>query len=260
MAVAIEWFKLGPKLELHVDITSGSLTLTSSSQLVNPGDFSWSPAAVTGTLYKNGTSVGSLTINSSTGAITASALSVSTGDHIEVRLEFVSPVSWPWDNRIVMRQAAFFDVPAGHSAFDFDGSTNLMPIPGLDLALGWDGNDKLKLGVKIINTDSASQDIVAFSRLVPLSSETSTTISISDQGAPTHTSSFAKSAATGDFELELRQRSASATTYMENRAILRFTDASQVAGYPAGFPSDHVKVLQTKTASGNKVKLGAPGQ
>lgn len=259
MSGDVEWFKIGPKLELHVDITGGSLTLVSTSKLVNVGDFVWNPVVVAGAIFKNGTSVAALTINSSTGALTASAVSVATGDHVEVRLEFTSAVSWPWDNRIVLRRAAFFDVPAGDSTFDFDDSTNTMPIPNLDLALGWDGNSNLKLGVKIVATDNASQDIVAYSRLLPTSSETSTTIAIGDTGTPTHTSSFSKSNATGAFELELCQRSSSGTTYSEERRILRFTDNTQVAGYPAGFPSDQVKVRELKI-TGGRLKLGAPGQ
>jgi hypothetical protein len=175
MAIAVEWFRIGPKLDLHVDITSGSLTLTAASAVANIGDF---PAAqIAGAIFKNGSAATSLTINSSTGAITANAVNVTTGDHIDIRVEVTSPVSWPWDNKIVSRRAAFFDVPAGHSTFDFDDSTNTMPVPGLDLAIGWDANSKLKLGVKVISTDSASQDITAYSRRLPTAQETSTTIS-----------------------------------------------------------------------------------
>lgn len=255
MPIGIEWFRVGPSLALHVDITGGVLSLTSSSQVNNIGDFPI--AQVAGAIYKNGTSAASLTINGTTGAITSSSVNVSTGDHIEVRVEVTSPVSWPWDNRIVCRSSGFLDVPAGQSTIDFDGNTNVMPIPGLDLAFGWDANSYLKLGVKIMATDSASQDILALSRR-PSAQETSTTIVITDSSVQTHTSSFTTSDITGEFELELRQRSGSGTTYAETRSMFRFTDKTQVAAYPAGFPSDQVKIKQTK--AGGKLKLGAPGQ
>ncbi len=256
MTIQIEWFRLGPKVDLHVEITGGVLTLASSSQVNNIGDFP--SAQVAGAVFKNGTSAVSLTINSSTGAITCNSVNVTTGDHIEVRVEVTSPVSWPWDNKIICRAAGFLDVPSGTSTFDFDGSTNIMPIPTLDLAFGWDSNNDLKLGAKIIATDSASQNIVAWSRQLPLADESSTTFTISETGVQTHTASFGLSDISGDFELELRQRSSSGTTFAETRSAFRFTDKTQVAGYPAGFPSDQVKVKQSKAS--NKLKLGAPGQ
>ena len=259
MTIEIEWFRIGPKTELHVDITAGSLTLLSTSKLANPGDFAWNPDDVVGSILKNGAVATSLTINGSTGAITASAVSVATGDHIEIRAEATSAVSWPWDNRIVARRGCFFDVPAGHSTFDFDDSTNVMPIPNLDLAIGWDSGNHIKLGVKILAKDGASVNLLAFSRLLPSASETSTSMDINSSSVMTHTSSFTTSDITGDFEQEWRLKSGTGSTFVEDRSYLRYTDKTQVAGYPANFPTDQVKVKQTRMTGGLS-KLGAPGQ
>lgn len=235
-----------PKPELHITITGGVLSFASTSKLVNPADYGWNPAEVTGTAIKNGTSNTALTINSSTGAITCSGIGVATGDKIEVRFDFLGPVGWPWAQKFVLRRSAFFDVPSGTSSFDFDDSTNVMPVPSLDLAFGWDNNDKLKVGVKVNNADGASQNYTLYTRRAGGPQETSSTVSTSDTtNAQTQTSSFSKSDVTSDCEWELWLKSGTGSTRMEDRSHVVFADKGQLASYPSNFPGS-CKLTQRK--------------
>jgi len=178
MSVITQWFKSGPRTEIHVDITSGSLTLTSASKLLNYADYGWNPDDVTGAIYKNGSSAATLGINSSTGAITSSAVSVAQGDVVEVRLEFTGKFSWPFHNKMVARRSAFLVVPAGNATFDFDDGNNKQPVPGFELGFGWDSANKLKVGFKVASADGASQSLAAYSRRLPAAQESSSTISL----------------------------------------------------------------------------------
>lgn len=245
-----------PKPELHISITGGSLTFAASSKLVNPADYGWSPAEVTGAVYKNGSNAMALTINASTGAITANAVSVVTGDKIEVRFDFQGPIGWPWDQKFVLRRSAFFDVPAGTSSFDFDDSTNVMPVPSLDLAFGWEAADKLKVGVKVNGADGASQNYTLYTRRNGGPQETSSSISTSDTtNAQTHTSSFSKSDVTSECEFELWLKSGTGSTFMADRCHVIFADKTQVASYPGNFPGS-CKMTHRKVSG--KIALDAP--
>lgn len=260
MGIDIEWFKTGPELELHASISGGVLTLSSGSALLNPGDFLWNPDQVVGVIAKNGTVATSVSINSSTGALTASNVSVSTGDVIEVRLEFTGPWSWPHHSRAVLTRVAVFTVPAGNSTVDFDANNNVVPVIAARLALGWDGNDQLGFGVKLDNVDGASVDLTAFSRRLPVAQESSTTIQVSNTSTvQVHTSSFSRTdVGAGKFEVQLSVRSSATTPRMEDRLVLRFHTRDLLPLYPASFPSDDVTMALSKVDG--KVRLGAPGQ
>lgn len=259
MSVVIEWVRFSPKISVRVDITGGSLTLASSSALVNVADYPWNPAQVVASILKNSSVATTVSINSSTGALTSSAVSVATGDAIEVRVEFTGPFSWPWSNRMIASRSAFLTVPSGTSSTEFDDSHNAQPVPGFDLGFGWDANDKLEVGVKVGSADGASQSMTLTTRRGASSDESSSTISLSNTStAQEHTSVFTKADVTATFDVEWLLKSAAGTPRQEDRVRLQFNKKTLVASYPPGFATDNVSLVQSK--SSGKLRLGAPGQ
>ena len=228
--------------------------------MLNPADFTWNPDQVVGVIVKNGTVAANLTINSSTGALSASGVNVATNDTIEVRLEFTGPWSWPHHSRALLNRCAIFTVPAGTSTFDFDSTHNVIPVVTADLALGWDANDKLGFGTRLQNVDGASVDLTAFSRRPPSTQESSSTVAVSNTStAQVHTSTFTRTdVGSGEFEVQLNVRSSSGTTRLEDRLVLRFHTRDLLALYPAAFPTDDVTMALRKVSGA--VRLGAPGQ
>jgi hypothetical protein len=256
MGIFDEYPEFTPTNDVSIDAGPNTFAFSSTSKILNPGDFPWSPPGVTGTVFKNGNSVATLSIDSSTGVITCGSVSVGAGDHIEVRLEYAGNVSWPWRSRLFTRRSLFFDVPSSTQTFTFNGSTNAMPVPTLDFAFGWNSNSNLQVGVKVVNADGASQSMTLYSRRPPSSQESSTTISLSDTtNVQTHTSSFTKSDATGDFEFETWLKSGTGSTRVEDRVVVRFTDRGQLADYPPNFPTDQ-SLRQTK--DNGKLRIDAP--
>lgn len=259
MGVVIEWFKFGPKLEVHVTVTAGVLSLTSSSKVTNPGDFTWNPDQLSGAIYKNGTSAATLTINASTGALTSNSVNVAQDDVIEVRVEYTGNYSWPYHNKLVATRSAFLTVPPGNSTTDFDDSNHKQPVPEFELAFGWDSNSKLKVGFKISSADGADQSMTASTRLLPDAEESSTSVSLSNTSTvQNHTSTFTSSQATGDFEIRWVLASGSGNPKQQDRLRLVFQAKELVATYPPNFPSSDVSLVQVR--SGAKVRIGAPGQ
>lgn len=259
MGVVIEWVRFSPKTELRLDVTGGSLTLGSASKLVNYADYGWDPAQVVGTIFKNGTSAGAVSINTSTGALTASAVSVATSDEIEVRLEYTGRFSWPYHNKMISRRSAFWTVPAGTNSIEFDDGHNKQPVPDVELGFGWDASDNLKVGVKVAAADGASQSMALFTRRLPSAQSSSSTISLSNTTSiQTHTSEFDKSEITGDFEIEWVLDSASGNPRQQDRVRLVFSTKALVPSYPPDFPGSDVSMVQLR--SNGKLKLGAPGQ
>jgi hypothetical protein len=209
MSIADQWPEYAPDVSLKVDITSGVLTLVSPSVLNNHADFDLSAPSIRGTVFKNGAKVGTISIDSSTGALSMSGLNVSTGDHVMFEFQAIGIVSLPWISRLVMSRMVFLDVPAGNAQITFDGSNNTMPIPGHDFAFGWSSGN-LKAAVKVASSDGAGQSPVLYTRLFGTSpdQESSTTISLSNTStAQVQTSSFADSAMVRDAEIELYWKS-----------------------------------------------------
>lgn len=257
MGLADEMPDFMPKPDIHANVTGGVMTFTSASKLVNVNDFKWGePPQIIGNVYKNGTLAATISINTSTGDMAIASVAVSTGDHIEIRLDAVGPMAWPWNQSFGFRRSCFFDVPAGTSTTDFDATTNVMPVPALDFAFGWDNNDKFKVGVKVIGADGAGQNYTLYTRRDGAQQETSTTISTSDTtNAQSLTAAFGKSDIGMQFEFEMWLKSGTGATRVEDRFHAMFTDKTQVANYPPGFPGSCL-LQQTKDAG--KLKVDAP--
>lgn len=248
-----------PKFDLILEVSGGVLTLGTNSALLNVGDYTWGGSPeVTGKIIKNGADAATLSINSSTGAITASSVSVSTGDHIVVFLTYTGPASWPWEQRMVMTRSAFMDVAAGTTTTTFNGTNNTMPVPTYELTFGWDANDAWKVGVKVSADDGASQDLALTTRRLPAQTESASTtnIDLASTSVQTHVASFNKSGITADWEIDLALASGTGTTHMEDRVRFIFTNASQVPSYPTNFATHGVRTVQSKVSG--KLQVGAP--
>lgn len=258
MGIIIEWFRVGPRTAIRVDINGGVLSLAASSRLLNYADYGWNPAEVTGAVYKNGTQATSLSFDSADGDITCNTVNVQQGDVIEVRVEYGGKFSWPWHNKMIARRSAWLTVPAGNTTVDFDDNNHKQPVPGFELGYGWDSNNKLKVGVKVASADGASQAMTLYSRRLPSAQESSTSIDLSSANVQEHTSTFSTSDITGDFELEWTLYSGGSEPRQQDRVRLQFHAKELVADYPPGFPGDNVSLVQSRAS--DRLKLGAPGQ
>lgn len=248
-----------PEFDLVLGVTGGVLSVASGSVLQNVGDFAWGGSPeVTGRILKNGTEATTLSIHSTTGVVTASTVSVATGDHIVVEFTYSGPDGWPWAQKMVLTRSALMDVGAGTSTTTFDGTTNVMPVPGYELTFGWDANDNWKVGVHVLGDDGASQDLTLTTRRLPNQTESasSTTIDLDTSTVQTHTAAFNKSGISGNWEIDLHLASGTGSTRMEDRVRFVFTDATQVPSYPGNFATAGVRTVQSK--SGGKLKIGAP--
>lgn len=258
MSVDVDWPAFGPRLDLTFDIASGVLTLGGTSKLLNPSDYVWGAEdQVVATVYKNGTKAVDIAIDSSTGALTMSQVSVTSGDHIEARFTSTGYAATPWKTTIVQRRSAFFDVPAGTSQFVFDATHTPMPVPAWDLAFGWDAGNKLKLGFKVAGDDGATEDMTVSTRKLPSGYDTSTAIDLDDTtNTQTHTSSFTKADIPGSCELETVLASGTGATRMEDRFRLVLTDKTAVGSYPSGFPGSGTMLVES--VNSGRWKLARP--
>ena len=256
MSVTDEWPEYRPDLQIKVDITSGSMTLASPSALLNYSEFDLAAPEIRGVIYKNGAKQGSVTISSSTGALSASAVSVTTNDQIEIRFFALGRLSLPWFTRHRLERSVFFTVPAGNSIFLFDSSNNPMPVPAFDLTFGWDGNDNLKLGFKVMGDDGASQDLTVYTRLFGNcpNSNSSTVIDLDDTtNAQTHVSTFTKGNMDADAEVELHLKSGTGSTRQEDRVRIFFQLRDDLPTYNTSFPTSGTLIKQVKDGTGLKV-------
>lgn len=259
MSAEMDWPTYFPRPSLAFTINSGTLTLDVSSAVQNPGDFVWgTPNQLSASLWKNGSWQRVISINSSTGALTMSSLSVTTGDHIEVRFVSDGYADVPWKSNVLNRRIAFFDIETGVSAVTFDDSTNVMPIPAWSLAFGWSTFNKLKVGFKVAGDDSASQDMTVTTRRGVGVDETSTTIDLDDTSTTqTHTSSFAKTdVAAGVCAVQTLLKSGAGTTRIEDSIQIEFTDKDEVPSYPSAFPSSGT--LLTESVDSSRLRLSRP--
>ncbi len=258
MGVNDQWPEYMPTIKLELTVSSGTLSIGTNSSLENEGDYSWSPAQVRGTLWKNDSFVSKLSINSTTGAITmASGISVSNNDEIEARFEFVAKVSLPWVTRVYGQRSCTMTV-SGDGTTTFDDSTNAMPVPSWNLAFGWDGDDKLKVGVKVVSADSSSEDITLRTRLYgpDAASESSTTIDLSDTtNAQTHTASFYQRDVKVAAQMQFKLANATSNPKVQDTINILIFEPTEVDGYPASFPTTGTMVTVTKPSGYWSAKL-----
>jgi hypothetical protein len=250
MTTGVDWPEYCPRPELTFTISGGTLSMSTPSNLLNYGDFVWGQEnQISASLWKNGTKMGDITVNTSTGALSMSSVSVTTGDHIEARFIAEGYADTPWKTTVTLRRSDYFDVPSGTSTITFDATTNPMPVPEWAWAFGWDANNHLKTGFAVSADDGASQDMTVTTRRGPSVSESSTTIDLDSASTQTHTSSFVKSDVTGSCEIETLFKSGTGTTRVEDHCRLTFTDKDAVPTYPTGFPTTGTQLKHNKNAS-----------
>lgn len=257
MGVDEDWPEYTPDTSLTVVITSGQLTL-SNSTLDNYDNYSWNPDEVHGAIWKNSTRVATLSIDSSDGSITlSSAISVSQGDLVEVRLQFVGNLSTPWYSKALLRRAAFVVVPAGNASYTFDSTHNTMPVPEWDMAFGWDSNGYLKVGFSVDDDDGASQDMTVYTRMLgsDSASQSSSTIDLGSSSLQTHTSTFTKGEIQAACEMEMWLRSAASGTRQESRSRIVLVKFDEVDSYPSNFPTTGAMLHQEEASGGNAAEL-----
>ncbi len=249
MGVGKEWPDYMPTVDLSLTVTSGSLTVGATSKVVNYDKYSWSPDQLTAAIFKNGSLAQALDIDSSDGDITlGSAIAVSEGDEIEARFHFVDKLSLDWYTRFIGDRTCFMTVGAGDSTTTFDDSTNTMPVPSFDMAFGWDGTDKLKVGVKVNNKNGASEDMSLKTRLLASggAQESSTTIDLDDTtNAQTHTSSFDSTDVEVACEMEFKLDSGTSTPKVRDTARIVIVEVTEVPDYP-NFPTTGTMLEQRR--------------
>ncbi|MFT5679294.1 MAG: hypothetical protein ACI8RZ_000198 [Myxococcota bacterium] len=245
-------------MRVKVDIKAGTLTLVSPSALINPGLAGWNPSGLVGKILVNGSQQATLSFSNATRAMTASsAVTVTTGDTVEVRWQMTGGTNVaPWDSVVRMRRSAFFDVPAADSTFIFDRITHPMPVPDWLLTFGWDASnsDTFKASYKASSDDGASQDMtVTTRRISPTQDVSSATIDLDITTAQGHSAAFTKSdVGAGKFELEMLLKSDSGTTYMQDKVVMTFNDKDDVPTYAGTFPGDTL-LESTKVQGGQRL-------
>lgn len=235
-------------MRLKADISGGTLTVISPSALINPGVAGWNPTGLVGSILVDGVQKATLSFNETTRAVTASgAVAVTTGETVEVRWQKTGGTSVkPWNNVVLMRRSAFFDVPAANDTFTFNRITNAVPVPEWDLAFGWDASnsDTFKVTCTVSDDDAATEDMTITTRRInPTQGASSTDIDLSSTSAQSHSATFTKSdVGGGKFELEMLLRSGSGTTYMQDMVVMTFNDKDDVPAYSTDTLLESTKV------------------
>jgi len=258
MGINDQWPEYMPTISIELAVSSGTLTLGANSALENEGDYDWSPDQLRGTLWKNGAFASVLAINSTTGAITmASGIAVSNSDEIEARFEFVAKVSLPWVTRVYGVHACTMTV-SGDGTTTFDDTNNVMPVPGYELAFGWDAADKLKVGVKVDDADSSSRDITLSTRLwgPGSSADSSTTIDLSDTtNAQTLTADFKQKDVKVAAQVQLSLANAGSNPMVKDTINILIFEPTEIDSYPVSFPATGTMLTATKPAGYWSTKL-----
>lgn len=249
MGIYDRWPEYMPTISLELTVSSGSMTIGANSAVENAGDYGWNPDQLRGSLWKNGSLASLLSINSSTGAITmGSAVAVSSGDVIEARFQLVCKVSDPYVTRVFGKRSCYMTV-GGDGTTTFDADDNVMPVPGLQIAFGWDANDKLKVGVKVDDADSSSLDITLKTRLwgPGPASESSTTIDLSDTtNAQTLTASFYERDIEVAADIGFSLANATSNPMVKDTYSILLFEPTQIADYPSSFPTTGTMLTVTK--------------
>lgn len=242
-----EWPDFMPDTEIVAQIENGLLTLGAATKLRNFAQYTWTHPQVVAQIYKNGSRVATLAIDSQNGNITlGSAIAVSQGDNIELRFNFMGRASDPFISKAIFMHSAFFTVPAGTSTITFDDQTNTTPVPLFNMAFGWDQNSYLKAGFSVSSDGGATQDMSCTTRLVPSASESSTEIDLDSASTQTHTSSFTRAVVPLACEIELFLRSATSGTRVEEKARLVLFEVDEIGSYPGSFPQSGTMLVQDK--------------
>jgi hypothetical protein len=250
-----QWPEKGPNVELHVNVSSGTLSLTGTNKVTNYSDFDFTAPNLRGLVFVNGSYQDELAIASATGAITLSSFSVSTDDIVEFRFRLVGTVSDPWTTRLQLDRTLRLEVPAGTSTTDYDSSNHVMPVPSIDLTFGWDGSDKLKLGFKVNGDDGASQDATVATRLSTCPDKTSSsTLDLDSSSTQTHVSTFTQWEGADQALLSYHLKSSTAETRVEDRWQIIVCDRLSVPGYPGGFPTSGVRLKQRSVSGALKLE------
>ncbi len=261
MGIGNNWPEYMPTVDIGLTVSSGSMTIAAGSEVKNYSDYGWSPAQLRGTLWKNGSKVRNLLVNSSTGAISmSSALAVSNADLIEARFHVVGKVSDPWGTRLIGTRSCYMTV-SGDGTTTFDDSTNTIPVPAFDLTFGWDASDDLKVGVKMTDADGTSRDISLKTRLLgqSLAFESSTTIDVDDlTNVQNHTADFGETEIEVACELEFTFTSADSTPYVKDVTRVVQYAASEISDYDTSFPTTGTLLEITKPVNYWSAELGQP--
>ena len=258
MSIIDQWPEYMPTISLELTVASGTLSIGANSAVENAGDYGWNPDQLRGSLWKNGSLASTLSINSSTGAITmASGVAVSDTDEIEARFLLVTKVSNPWVTRLIGQRSCFMTV-SGSGTTTFDEDDNPMPVPSWQLAFGWDANDKLKVGVKVLDDDSSSLDMTLKTRLwgPGSASESSTTIDLSDTtNAQTLTSSFYQGGIRVAAQMEFSLANAASTPMVKDTIAIVLYEPTEIDVYPSSFPATGKMLSATKPGGYWSAKL-----
>ena len=243
MGVGTDWPEHTPDVRITVNISGGALTLGGSSVVNNIGQFPVEGGVDTlvGAIYRNGSKATDLSFSRPGGGVNASSVSVSEGDNIEVRFDYLGEEATPWDTRCVFRRSCFLTVPSGSTAVVFGPTGTAMPTPLWDCAWGWDAIDKFRLAYHISSDDGASQDMTVKTRLLGAGDpqESSSTIDLDTTNPSPHVSAFDKADATGGIEVQLEMMLLSSTsaTRVEDRHRIVFHSPPDIDDFPTGFPS-----------------------
>lgn len=258
MGIFDQWPEYMPTISLTLTVSSGTLTIGGGSAVENSGDYGWAPDQLRGTLWKNGSLASELSISSSTGAITmASGVAVSNSDEIEARFHFVGTMSTPWVTRVICTRSCTMTV-SGDGSTTFDEDDNPIPVPSWNLAFGWDANDKLKVGVKVVSADSSAYDIRLKTKLLgmPQAKETYTDIDLSDTtNAQTHTADFYAKEVEVACEMRFVLVNATSDPAIEDTIRILIFEPTEIGDYPASFPTSGTMIAVTKPAGYWSAKL-----
>ncbi|MFZ5479078.1 MAG: hypothetical protein ACOZNI_20075 [Myxococcota bacterium] len=260
MGLTDEWPEFCPNFELKVDVTSGSLSLVAPSNLLNHADYEVANGEVRGTVFKNGSKQGAITINAQTGALSITAFSVSNGDTIEFRLHALRRTGLPWMTHTVMERSAVL-VVSGNGQTVFDGSTNVAKVPAFDLAFGWDSNNALKVGMRVTASDNATQSMAVTTRLhgtCPNSASSSSFSMTDTTNTQSHTATFGKADMLSEAAIEMTLQSAGSAPYQKDRVVLLFQENGDVPTYPASFPTSGTLIKQEKVTGTTKLRMFRP--
>ncbi|MFH1464325.1 MAG: hypothetical protein ABIO70_08050 [Pseudomonadota bacterium] len=260
MGVFDEWPEFMPTISLVLTVSSDVLTLGTSA-VENVGDYDWSPIQLRGTILKNGSKVANLSIDSGTGAITlASGIAVSNGDVIEARFHFVGTISDPFLGRMIGERSCFMTV-AGDGSTTFDDTYNVMPVPSWNLAFGWDGTNKLEVGVMVLDDDGASEDMQLSTRLLgmPQSKESGVSIDLSNTStAQTHTADFSDADLEVACEMSFALSTGNSNPRVKDTIRLILFEAAEIGSYPAGFPSSGTMLEVSKPTGTWSAEVAEP--
>jgi hypothetical protein len=248
-----QWPDYCPDPDVTIDVTSGSLTVIAGSVTSNVSQFDLTAPDLTCTLWKSGVRAAQLSIDAQTGAVTLpSAVPVTSGNRIELRFRFLSPLSLPWLSHLTWERVLIFDYAGVNVRHRFAPGYVAMPVPAYELAFGWETtNNKFRLGVKPTSADGATQALKVTTRLPGGGSQSYTNVTLTNNAQQTHDSLFTKSQVLlGEFEAELLLASATTGPRQEDKATLSFQHADSIPAWNA----TTVGLYQEKVGGSGKLR------